>query len=379
VAKLLFVVNVDWFFISHRLPIAIEAKKRGFDVTIICEDTGRKNELEQIGLKFISLPFCRLNKLNLFNELKYFAFLFKNYRLLEPDIIHHISIKPILYGSLVVKFLKKKPSIVNAISGMGYLFTGSRTLISELIFLPLLRFAFKQKKLNVIIQNNDDLASFLTKNVAKKIQLKLIKGSGVNLNVFNYSQIPVIVGDSIKILLPSRMLWDKGVKEFYLAAKKLKIKYPDLLFTLCGDVDTANPSSVPIEQLEKWNAEGIISWIGHQKGMANIIAEYHIVVLPSYREGLPKSLIEGCAIGRPIVTTDTNGCRECVVNGENGFLVPVKDHAKLAESIEYFIINRPKLAEFGLKSRQKAEKEFDINQVIQKTFDIYEELLSCSQ
>jgi glycosyltransferase involved in cell wall biosynthesis len=376
VVKLLFVVNIDWFFISHRLPIAIEAKKRGFDVTLICENTGRKNDIESLGIDFIELPFSRSNRLNPFNEIRYLLFLRMQYKRLKPDIVHHVSIKPILYGTLIIKFLRTKPSVVNAISGMGYLFTGSRKISSELLILPLLRFAFNQKKLIIILQNNDDLSYFLTKNIARKFQLKLIKGSGVDLDLFNYYPIPEIINDSIKILLPSRMLWDKGINEFYLAAKILKPKYPNLLFTLCGDIDVANPSSVATGQLEKWNKEGVVCWIGPQKQMSDIFSKYHIIVLPSYREGLPKSLIEGCAIGRPIITTDAIGCKECVIDGENGFLVPIKDHIKLAAAIEYFIINNEKLSEFGRRSRLKAEKEFDIKQVITNTFDIYEKLLS---
>jgi len=379
VKKILYVVNFDAFFLSHRLPIALEAQKNGYDIVVICEDTGTAWEITNQGFQYIALPFYREKKLNILSEIKYIFFLYKQYKKIKPDIIHHISIKPVIYGSLAAKFLQNKIAIVNAFSGMGYLFTDSRKKFSEFVLLPLFRFIFKQKRLKIILQNQDDFNLFLRKKIVKQSQLELIKGSGVDLDEFAFCPIPATDNNNIKFVLPARMIRDKGVFEFYYAARQIKKEYPHILFTLCGDIDKANPSSLTTEQLEQWNEEGIVSWIGHQKNMAEVIANHHVVVLPSYREGLPKSLIEACAIGRPIITTDTNGCRECIIPNHNGFLVPVKDHLQLAEAIKTFIQDPILLTKFGLNSRLLAEKEFDINNVLVKTMKIYNELLNSKQ
>ncbi len=375
-AKVLFTVNFDGFFLSHRLPIALEAKKRGYDVIILCENTGKADKIIEQGFQYIALPFNREKKVNILREIKYVFFLYKQYKKIKPDIIHQISIKPVIYGSLVVKLLHKKIAIINAFSGMGYLFTGSRKKISEIFLTPFFRFIFKQRRLKIILQNNDDFKFFLQKRIAKKSQLELIRGSGVDLDEFAFCPVPSINENKLRIIFPARMLRDKGVFEFYYAARLIKKTHPHFVFTLCGNIDKANPTSLSIEQLKKWNSEGFVTWIGFQKNMAKIIANHNIVILPSYREGLPKSLIEACAIGRPIITTDTNGCRECVIHNYNGFLVPVKDHLKIVEAINNFIQNPNLLKKFSSNSRLLAEAEFDIKIVLIKTMNIYNKLLN---
>lgn len=373
-AKILYVANFDGFFISHRLPLAIEARKRGHEVIILCENTGKADIIIEEGFQYIELPVKREKKINILEEVKYLFFLYRNYKKIGPDIIHHISIKPVFYGSLVTKFLRHKISVVNAFSGMGYLFTASRKRFSEFFLIPLFRFIFKQENLKIILQNKDDYDFFIKKKIVNSSKLEIIKGSGVDLNVFSFRSVPP-VREGLKILFPARMLRDKGVMEFYQAASEIKKDYPLVQFVLCGDIDKANPSSLTMEQLEQWNEEGIVSWVGFQKDMAEVLERHHVVVLPSYREGLPKSLIEACAIGRPIITTDTNGCRECVVQNFNGMLIPVKDSLKLAEAIRTLIRTPMLLSKFGANSRQLAEKEFDINDVLIKTMMIYQGLL----
>lgn len=374
--RIIFTANFDGFFLSHRLPIALEAQKLGYDVTVICENTGKSNKIKAHGFNYIELPFQREKKLNLLREVYCIYFLYKQYKLLKPDLIHHISIKPIIYGSLAALFLKKNSALVNAFSGMGYLFTDSRKKFSEFFLIPLFRFIFKQKRLKIILQNQDDINLFLEKKIVAASQLELIKGSGVDLKSFPFSPIPEKNSTVLRIILPARMLRDKGVFEFVEAARIVREKFPQTHFTLCGDTDIANPTSLTTEQLKQWNQEGIVSWVGHQKKMAEIIANHHLVVLPSYREGLPKSLIEACAIGRAIITSDTNGCRECVIPDYNGYLVPVKDPLKLAEAIQRIIQSPELLIKFGANSRALAEKEFDITSVLAKTLSIYTKLLN---
>lgn len=371
--RILFVANFDAFFISHRLPIAIAALKNGYEVFVICEDTGSTKEIIDEGFNFISLPTNRLSKATIKSEFRYISFLWQKVNEIKPNIIHHISIKPVLYGSLVNKFISQKNLKVNAFSGMGYLFTGRRKMIAEKLFPPMFKFIFNQRNLNIILQNHDDLNYFLSKKIVNKSQLYLIKGSGVDLEKFEFSEIPGAKDKELKFILPARMLKDKGVVEFYEAARIIKNEFPAARFTLCGDIDKGNPTSLKIEQLEQWNKEGIVSWLGFQEDMKNILSQHHVVVLPSYREGLPKALIEACAIGRPIITTDTNGCRECVEDGKNGFLVPVKNSEALAVAMKKLLENSNLLEKFGLESRKLAENEFGIKKVIDQTLEIYSE------
>lgn len=369
--KLLFVANFDAFFISHRLPIAIEASKKGYDVFVLCEDTGRTTEILKNGFNFIPLPVRRDKKANIFSELKYIIFLWRKFKEINPDIIHHISIKPVLYGSLVSKFRSSRVLKINAFSGMGFLFTGNRKRIAEKVFPPILKYIFCQKRLNIILQNHDDFNYFFERGIVKKSQLFLIKGSGVDLNAFSFHPIPEVKDKNLRFIFPARMLKDKGVWEFYEAAKIIKQTYPKAEFNLCGDIDIANPSSLSLEQLNIWNTEGIVSWKGYENDIKKALANHHVVVLPSYREGLPKSLIEACAVGRPIITTDTNGCRECVESGKNGYLIPVNNSKELASAMEKLIENHEKLTDYGEYSRSIAEREFNVDCVVDKTLDIY--------
>lgn len=370
--KILFVANVDWFFISHRLVLAEEAKKNGFDVFIAAEDTGRAKEITEKGLTFVNLPFSRSGT----NPINEFSTIIKFYTLyvkIKPDIVHHITLKPVIYGSIIAKLLKI-PGVINAVSGLGYNFTqGRRSIISE-IMLRLMKFGFNNK-LCVIFQNKDDYKELLNLNVlSPHNSFFFIKGSGVNLNDFYPIEFPNF--DRIKIVLPSRMLWDKGVKEFFSATNLLKANYSNKIqFILAGMADEDNKAGVPASLLKQWDDGEYVKWIGHQKDIFEVYKNSHIVVLPSYREGMPKTLIEACAMGRAIITTEAIGCRECVDEGINGFKVPVKDAQGLANAIEILVNNPKSIIEMGSASRVKAEKEFDINSVIKTHLDIYNQCI----
>ena len=369
--KLFIVVNVDWFFLSHRLPIALEAKKRGYDVTILAiEEEGKGPEIRSHGLKFIPLPSTRGGK-NVFDELKLIRFLYKTYKKEQPDIIHHVAIKPVLYGSLAAKYVGIK-KIVNAVSGFGSTFINPNKFSPTYqIVKNLYRFSFNNKYLNVIAQNEDDIAQLLKLGSLKDTQVHLIKGSGVDLKAFELT--PETSDYPVKSILLSRMLWDKGVGEFVAAAEQLKKKYGDKAeFILAGKVDPENASCITKAQLEKWNEEGNVNWIGFQKDVIGLYRNSHIAVLPSYREGLPKSLIEALAIGRPVVTTDAPGCRVVVNEGVNGYLVKLQDADSLAEAMDKLIANKTLRQKMGLAGRKMAEEEFSIDMVLDKTFEIYE-------
>ena len=287
--------------------------------------------------------------------------------------MHHVTLKPVIYGSAVSKLLKIKGT-VNAISGLGYNFTGERKGLVQKMMISLMKYGFKQKNLGVIFQNEDDYKELNNLRILRPSNnIFFIKGSGVDLKTFK--QFPFPNREKIIILLPIRVLWDKGVMELRRASELLKEKYQNKIkFVLSGLADVENRAGVTEEFLKDWEEEGYVSWIGYQKDMINIYKNSDIVVLPSYREGMPKSLIEACAIGRPIVTTNAIGCRECVEEGKNGYKVPIKSIEDLARAIEKLIISEEDRIRMGNYSRRKAEKEFSQEIVVNRHLEIYEHL-----
>lgn len=371
--KILFVANVDWFFISHRLVIAEEAKKNGFEVIVAAKDTGRSQEIIDKGIQFINLSFSRSGT-NLIKEFITLIKVYKIYYSLKPDIVHHITLKPVIYGSIIAKLLKIK-GVVNAISGLGYNFTKERLGFVSKVMLQFMRYSFNSERVSLIFQNQDDFQELSKLNVVSKTnKIFFIKGSGVDLNAFKTDCFPDF--EKIKILLPIRMLWDKGVRELYDASDILKGNYVDKIeFILAGIADEENKAGVPANFLKQWDDGVYVKWIGFQKDMYNVYKDSHIVILPSYREGMPKTLLEGCAMGRAIITTNSIGCKECVDEGINGLKVPVKDAQSLANAIETLVNNPSRIIEMGKASRLKAKKEFDINFVLQIHSQIYNQYL----
>lgn len=371
-AKILFVANVDWFFISHRLVIAEEAKNKGFEVIVAAEDTGKSHLITEKGIQFIDLSFSRSGT-NPIKELRTLFRFYKLYSKIKPDIIHHITLKPVIYGSIIAKFLKIN-GVINAVSGLGYNFTEGRMNMISKIMLRLMRYGFSNN-LSFIFQNKDDYKELSGLSVlSPKNKIYFIKGSGVSLQEFYPTPLPSF--NRIKIVLPSRMLWDKGVKEFYGAAGLLRANYFDKIqFVLAGMADEDNKAGVSVNLLKQWEDGDYFKWVGHQKDIFQVYKNSHIVVLPSYREGMPRTLIEACAMGRAIITTEAIGCRECVDEGINGLKVPIKDLQSLAKTIEVLVNNPNKIIEMGIASRVKAEKEFDIKSVIKTHLEIYNQCI----
>lgn len=371
--KLLMVANVDWFFISHRLCIAQEAKKKGWEVFVAAENTGRANEIINEGITFIDIKFSR-SGINPFEELLTLYKFRKLYKEINPDIIHHITLKPVIYGSLVAKILKIK-GVVNAISGLGYNFTEDRKSVVQKVMLSIMKYGFNRNNLVIIFQNENDQKELTELRVIHPgNSIVRIKGSGVDLEKFYESPFPSF--ERIKILLPIRMLWDKGVKELRDASDILKEKYYDKVqFILSGLADEDNKAGVPASYLYDWQDGNFVKWIGYQKNMVEVYQDSHIVVLPSYREGMPKSLIEACAIGRAIVTTNAIGCRECVDEGINGYKVSVYSSQELANALEQLINNHAMIKVMGHNSRIKSEEEFNVNNVIRIHLETYNMLL----
>lgn len=368
--KLLFLLSEDWFFCSHFVDRATAAKAAGYDVVIVANENTHGDQIRNEGLRFIPLSYDR-GGVNIFKELQFLYKIFKLYKSEKPDIVHQISAKPIFYGSFIARFLKV-PAIVNAPIGLGYVFSSND--IKAKVLKPLIKFAYKlflnRGNSKVIFENSDDLNYFVEMKALKPSDAVLIKGAGVDMQEFKpapKSGVPVIV-------LIARMLRDKGIEEFVGAAKKILSQNGKARFVLVGGLDEINPTSFTEEQLIEWSAIDGIEWLGKRNDVSELLKQAHIACLPSYREGLPKSLIESAASGLPIVTTDTVGCREVVEDGVNGYLIPIKTIEPLAEALLKLIENEELRQTMGEKSRKRAEQEFANELVIAQTLKVYSSL-----
>lgn len=370
--KLFIIVNVDTFFLSHRKDIALRAKDAGYDVTVIAKDTGKGDYIKSVGLRFINLPINKAGT-NLKEELKTFRFLFNLYRHEKPDIVHHVGLKVVLWGGLAAKLLNVK-GVVNAISGLGILFSDERknSLMTKQI-IRLYQFSHHRKGLIDIFQNNEDKTLFLSNRILADSQCAMTNGSGVNLKEFDFTEEPK--SSPVKVIFTARMVEDKGVLILIEAAKKLEEQYKGkVVFLLCGGLDT-NPEGIKESTLRRLCDGTYIQWLGLRDDVLRLLKESHIVAFPSwYREGIPRSLIEATAIGRPIITTNSIGCKETVTDGYNGFLIPVKDSIALAEKLKTLIDNEELRKTFGRNSRAIAEQKFSIEDVIQTHLSIYKQL-----
>lgn len=369
--KLFIVVNVDWFFLSHRKDIALNAQKAGYDVTIVTKDTGKKSIIGALGLKVIDFPMNRSGQ-NIVEELYTCRFLYRLYCHEKPDIVHHVGLKTILWGTLAAK-LVNVCGVVNAVSGLGIFFSEeNKSLVSKL--LPkVLRFSHHRRNLAVIFQNEEDKGLFLKNRIIKEEQAFMIKGSGVDLVQYAYTSEPK--GRKIKVLFTARMIVEKGVFVLTEAALKLKAEYKNKVeFLLCGGLDD-NPKAIKEGELKAVCDGEYIQWLGYRTDVLELLKSCHIVAFPSYyKEGLPKSLIEATAVGRPIVTTNSIGCKETVVDGYNGYLIPVKDSDSLAEKLRILFEDEKLRLDMGRNSRKWAEENFSIENVIQKHLEIYNQL-----
>jgi glycosyltransferase involved in cell wall biosynthesis len=368
-SKLLFLLTEDWFFCSHFIERAIAAQTAGYEVVVACRENSHGEQIREMGLKLVPVDFVRRST-NLPTELRTLREIFRLYRRERPDIIHQIGAKPILYGSLVARILGIR-CIVNASIGMGYVFSSMDSRARRLK--PLVSFAYRclmnSPGSKVVFENGDDLATFVRMGAVQRKDAVLIRGAGIDVNAYQpHGDEPP--GTPV-VMLIARMLRDKGINEFVEAAHLLHEEGVHARFVLVGDPDPENPTSIPLDQLQAWSGVRGVEWWGWRGDVAEILAASHIACLPSYREGLPKSLLEAAASGLPIVTTDTVGCREVVCDGENGYLVPVGDPRALADALKK-LINNPELRkEMGAVGRARAEAEFASSRVIAETLAVY--------
>jgi len=371
--KILFIIVEDRYFLSHRLHLAQYAIKKGYQVGLLCKISKHKEFLENEGIQVFDWSLVR-GSFNLFFEIKAIYEILITLLKFAPDVLHAVALKPVIYASFASKlvFLKSR---VFALGGLGFIFSSDKILAKLLrpLIVLVLKFTFSGNKSRLIIQNIDDKRTLINLKVIRDEKIDLIKGAGVDMKIFSFikepSQIP-------EVILPARLLWDKGVGEFVLAADILKKRGINAKFTLLGETDPHNPECIPDDQIEDWKKEGAVDVAGFQDDMAKCIQDCAVVCLPSYREGLPKSLLEAASCGRPIVTTDVPGCREIVQDGVNGYLVPSKDPDLLAEALSRLLTDRKLREVMGLKGREFVERGFSAEIVAIKTEKIWNSLLN---
>jgi len=366
--KILYVVNVDWFFISHRLPIALEALKKGYKVYIACGITDKHQYLLDLGFYVYPLRLDRGSK----GISSQFNSIYDIYRVLQevkPDIVHFVTIKPVLFGGIVSLFFSNIKKRVFSISGLGYIFIseGLKYSLVRFVIKILYKIALSGKGTVVIVQNNDDKKIILS---ISHVPVVLIKGSGVDLKKYKF--IPERL-TPVKVVMATRLLKDKGVYEYLKSAKIIKNSgYDDVVFELYGDIDLDNPASIREKELEQLKSDFPVQIKGFSNDISKVFSESNIVVLPSYREGLPKVLIEAAACGRAVVTTDVPGCRDAIKVNQTGLLVKVKDVQSLVKQIIFLIEHKDKRLQMAKNAREYACRKFDINKVIEQHFWIYE-------
>ena len=366
---LVYVITEDWFFASHFLDRARAAVDKGYKVSVITRCRENAREFRKYGLTPINIEFSRRG-LNPITELLTIFQLRTILKRIKPDIVHNVALKPVVLGSLAAQFAGVQ-NIVNAPVGMGYVFTSeeNRARILRPVVNALIRYSLGRQVRRVIIENNDDFNNLVASGFAKKDSIALIKGAGVDTKKFDYKPEP---DGQVRVIMVSRLLRDKGVQEFIDAAKLVKARESTVQFVLVGDVDEGNPTSLTADQLTDLRKSRDVTWLGARTDIAELLAASHVACLPSYREGLPKSLIEAASAGRPIVTTDVPGCREVVTHMVNGLLIQPRDVTALATAIEK-LVNDPQLRQsMGKENRQKAESEYANEMIIAQTHGVYD-------
>ena len=368
-SKILFFVTEDWFVCSHWLPLIEGAKHAGFEVVVVTRTNKHAEKIRQYGARVIPFGISRRGS-NPFREFLTVMRLAQIYRKEQPDIVHHVAMKPILYGSLV-SHLMRIPHTINWVSGMGWLFVSNnrRAKILQIAVRKMLGLLLRGTL--VIVENKDDQAIIANLGVAAQ-HIHLVRGAGVDTLVYAPSPEP----DGVQlVVLPARMLWDKGVEEFVDAARQLRQRGVKARFVLVGEPDAENPASVPEYQLIAWQKEGVVEWWGRREDMPQVLAQSHIVCLPSYREGLPKSLLEAASCARPVVTTDVPGCREIVRDGDNGLLVEARNATALADALARLLADPELRQRMGQRGRERVLNEFAQERIVDQVLALYREVL----
>jgi len=367
---LVFLLTEDWFFASHFWVRALAAKKAGWRVVLVARESEATLRIRESGIEVLPVDFIR-RRLNPFTEAVFILQLARLYRVLQPDLVHHIALKPIVLGGIAARLAGVK-AIVNAPVGLGFVFSSEKFLAK--ILRPIvalgLRLTLTPRHSQAVFENPDDMDALVAQGMARAEAVTLIRGAGVDIETFAPTPEPPGLP---RIVLIARMIREKGVPEFVEAARILRGR---ATFILAGAPDEGNHNALTAAQLRAWQAEGLVEWLGPVKNIAGLLATCHIACQPSsYREGLPKSALEAMASAKPLVATNIPGCREAVVDGVTGILVPPRDAQALAAALER-LINDPILRErMGAAGRKRVEENFSDTIICAQTLAVYASLV----
>jgi glycosyltransferase involved in cell wall biosynthesis len=372
--KAVLFANTDWYLYNFRRALALALQRAGYDVLLISPPGPYGEKLRGLGLRWEPLPMQR-RSLNPLRELALLWHLVRLLRRERPALVHGFTIKCAVYGSLAAR-LAGVPARVNAVAGMGYVFTSSqwKARLLRPVVRALLRLALGGRDARLILQNADDVALFRQAGLVDPAQVRLIRGSGVNCAQFAGISPQAPADGCTRLLLASRLLWDKGVAEYVAAIRQLRHQGRTFQALLAGTPDPGNPAAVPEATIREWVDEGLLTWLGHVDDMRGLLGSVDIVVLPSYREGLPRTLVEAAACGLPLITTDVPGCREVVSDGVDGLLVPMGNGEALAQAIARLQDDPAFARRLGEAARRKARAQFDERIVVERTMAVYAEL-----
>ncbi len=363
-------INVSWFFVLHRIAIAKMARERGVDVHIACgEGEGGRDDIEKAGFPFHGLPLTR-TRFAPWQDLKSLIAIFRLYRKLRPDIVHHVTLKPIVLGSIAAK-LAGVPGVINAFAGLGSVYSGRSwsSHLYRMVLHVLMHLSLKLPRQKVVFENGDDRTQLTRAGSVSEVDSLVIAGVGVDTSEFCPAPEPAA---PVLVLMAGRMLREKGVVYFVDAARRLRNRGLPARFLLVGIPDPFNPRSITEDELRAWSSEGIVEWLGYRHDMPQVVRDSHIVCLPTYyREGVPRILIEGAASARPLVTTDMPGCRDIVQDGINGIVVPPHDVDALEAALGKLISDAGLRARFGAEGRRIAEQQFALPLVLEKFWELY--------
>ena len=373
--RLMIVVTEDWYFWSHRIGLATAARDAGYEVTVVTRVGEYGDRIRARGLGLVEVDFAR-GRLSPWANLRTVRALCDFYRRWAPHLVHHVAMKPIVLGSLAAA-RTGVPVVVNALAGLGTTLTSDQAKVR--LVRPVLRSALgwsmRRPRSRTIVQNPEN-AGFVKSLGAPPERISLVRGAGVDIERFRPHPEPE---GQVRVTMVSRLLWSKGVREFVEAASLVRKTRDDIVFTLVGAPDEGNLAAVPSEEARSWDADGIVEWWAHRDDVAEILARSHVAVLPTYYgEGIPMSLLEAAACGRPIVATDVPGCREVVHHGENGLLVPPREPRALADAILELVDDPSRRAAMGVEGRRRAETEFAAERINAETLLVYEQALAAA-
>jgi len=371
-SKVLLVANTGWYLYNFRLSFAADLAREGYEVVLVCPKDEYSEDLTNAGYRLI---FWELDRqiAPLWYELLTVYRLQKIYRREKPALVNHFTLKTVIYGSLAAR-IAGVPRVVNSITGRGYVFQAPdfKAVLLRLLIDPIFRLVYHKLNAATTFENESDLEFFIGGGLVPNRNIHLVKGVGVDVNWFNYS--PEEPAEQPIIVFPGRFLWAKGVGTLIEAARILKSRLP-VRIVLVGKPDPGNPETIPLETIHSWVDQGLVEWWGWQADMRAVYHKSHIIVLPSMGEGLSKALLEALSCGRPIVATDVPGCRELVIPGVTGYLLPINDPQAIADKLERLCRNPELRTQMGLAGRRLAEEEFVDSKINQQILEIYHSLL----